>query len=372
MKKLIFILAAFFLMSPIWSHVSAESDDVSFIMQKARASVEKIASLSHETKPFTADVQSAQDYLKKAEAALEANTSWRGKINQAAVPTIKHYANLSEIMCQIVLSRLEKVKQEQENARLEKLIPETESKIKVFDEKNKEIKLLREEIAKPKGDMKNISRELQALKLEKIDMTKEVTLLKNEKTHLAGQVTALNGVVLSLKNDVVDKTKKIDELTKALESQKGQDAVKAQNKMSELNRINSFWQDANQMNVLSKLTPTGITLIIPRRNLIKTPAMNLAPSAGKIIEDIAGLMKKYPETRAQMKVYGFGKPDKTENAAATAKMAAVIKEALVKAGVEETNINISGVGTASPLYSKNAVEDNRRVEVTFSGMISKE
>jgi len=338
MKKRMIVLAALLLMLPVWGQVFAQSDDVHFIMQKAKASVEKILSRSHETKPFTAAVLSAQNYLKKAESTLNANTNWRGN-------------------------------QEQENARLEKLIPETEGKIKVFDVKNKEIKLLREEIAKPKGDMKNISRELSALKLEKIDMTKEISSLKNEKANLTGQVSALNGVVVSLKNEVVDKTKKIDELSLSLAGKTGEDVVKTKNK---LNSLNSFWQDVNQINVLSKLTATGITLIIPRRDLIKTPAMKLAPESEKMIGNIAGLMKKNPDIKAQMKVHGFGKPDKTENAKATEKMAAMIKDALIKAGVDAAKVDIAGAGTAAPLYSKSAVEDNKRVEIIFSGMIDKE
>ncbi len=369
MKKRMIVLAALLLMLPVWGQVFAQSDDVHFIMQKAKASVEKILSRSHETKPFTAAVLSAQNYLKKAESTLNANTNWRGKVNEAGIPTVKHYANMAEIMCQVVLSRVEKANQEQENARLEKLIPETEGKIKVFDVKNKEIKLLREEIAKPKGDMKNISRELSALKLEKIDMTKEISSLKNEKANLTGQVSALNGVVVSLKNEVVDKTKKIDELSLSLAGKTGEDVVKTKNK---LNSLNSFWQDVNQINVLSKLTATGITLIIPRRDLIKTPAMKLAPESEKMIGNIAGLMKKNPDIKAQMKVHGFGKPDKTENAKATEKMAAMIKDALIKAGVDAAKVDIAGAGTAAPLYSKSAVEDNKRVEIIFSGMIDKE
>jgi len=372
MKRLLLVLALLLVLSPIGGNVFAQSDDINFIMQKAKASVEKILSRGHETKSFTADVQAAESYLKKAETTLKANTSWRGKVNEAAVPTVKHYAALSEMMCQIVLSRLEKVNQDEENARLEKLIPETESKIKVFDEKNKEIRLLREEIAKPKGDMKNISRELQTLKLEKIDMTKEVASLKTDKTHMTGQVDALNGVVLSLKNDVVDKTKRIDELTKALESQKGPDAVKAQNKLRELNRMAAFWQDVQQINVLSRMTAAGITLIVPRGSLIKTPGFKPAHDSDKIVAAIVGLMKKYPEAKVEMKVYGFGKPDSTESMKATEKMAGILKEALVKAGADAAGLDISGAGSTAPLYSKSAVEDNRRVEIAFSGIVPKE
>jgi len=143
MKKTIIVLTMLLMMLPINGSVFAQSDDLNFIMQKAKSSVEKILSRSHETKPFAADVESAQNYLKKAEAELKTNTNWRGKVNEAAIPTVKHYANMAEVMCQVVQSRLEKVNQEQENSRLEKLIPETEAKIKIFEAKNKEIKLLK-------------------------------------------------------------------------------------------------------------------------------------------------------------------------------------------------------------------------------------
>ena len=382
MKKLIIVFAALFIMLQMQVNAVAQGDDLNFIMQKARSSVEKILSRSHETKPFTADVQSAQNYLNKAESELKNNTNWRGKTSDAAVPTIKHYANMAEIMCQVVLSRLEKANQEQENTRLEKLIPETEARIKIFDDKNREITLLKEELAKPKGDTKNVSGELSALKLDKINMLKEVASLKAEKANLTGQVEALNGVVVSLKNDVVDKTKKNDELNaennklkedmKALESQKGEDGVKTQNKVKELNKITSVWHDVNKINVLSKLTATGITLIIPRHDLIKIPTLKLAPESEIIIGNIAALMKKYPEIKAQLKVHGFGKPDKTENTKATEQMAGMLKEALLQRGVAAANLDVSGAGSSTPLYSKSAVEENKRVEITFSEIIARE
>ncbi|PKN18489.1 MAG: hypothetical protein CVU71_13460 [Deltaproteobacteria bacterium HGW-Deltaproteobacteria-6] len=370
MKKTIIVLTMLLMILPINGHVFAQSDDLNFIMQKAKSSVEKILSRSHETKPFTADVESAQNYLKKAEAELKAKTNWRGKVEEAAIPTVKHYANMAEVMCQVVLSRLEKVNQEQENSRLEKLIPETEAKIKIFDAKNKEIKLLKDELAKPRGDMKNISSELSALKLEKISIAKEVSSLKADNANLTGQVAALNGVVTSLRNDVVDKTKTIEDL-KTLQSQKGEDAVKIQNKVRELNKVSSFWQAVSKMDALSKMTATGMTLIIPRHDLIKTPAMKLAPGSGIIIDSIADLIKRYPDVKAQLKVYGFGKPDKTENTKATENMAGMLKEAFVKAGVATAGISASGAGTAEPLYSKSAVEENKRVEITFSDILSR-
>jgi outer membrane protein OmpA-like peptidoglycan-associated protein len=126
------------------------------------------------------------------------------------------------------------------------------------------------------------------------------------------------------------------------------------------------------MNVSSKLTATGMTLIIPRRDLIKTPTLRMAPESEIIIGNIAALMKKYPEIKAQLKVHSFGKPDKTENTKATEQMAGMLKEALVKSGVAAANLDVSGAGSSTPLYSKSAVEDNKRVEITLSGIIAGE
>jgi outer membrane protein OmpA-like peptidoglycan-associated protein len=53
-------------------------------------------------------------------------------------------------------------------------------------------------------------------------------------------------------------------------------------------------------------------------------------------------------------------------------MAGKLKEVLVKMGVAAANLDISGAGTSTPLYSKSAIEDNKRVEITFSELISKE
>ena len=53
-------------------------------------------------------------------------------------------------------------------------------------------------------------------------------------------------------------------------------------------------------------------------------------------------------------------------------MAGMLKEALLQRGVAAANLDVSGAGSSTPLYSKSAVEENKRVEITFSEIIARE
>jgi outer membrane protein OmpA-like peptidoglycan-associated protein len=92
----------------------------------------------------------------------------------------------------------------------------------------------------------------------------------------------------------------------------------------------------------------------------------LTADGSQMVERVAGMLKKYPEYRARIKVHGFGSPVKYEDATGTDRMARLIRSALAdKAKMDLVSIEAVGAGVTEPVYPKSNVEGNRRVEITF-------
>jgi cell division protein FtsB len=278
-----------------------------------------------------------------------------GSLKKEAEPRIIHLAEMAEIELAIASSKLEKVAQENEHARLEKLIPKLESQIKVFDDKNAEIARLKEELARPGVERK---------KQDKTDSEK-----------LSGKVEALNEVVASLRKDLTDKARTISDLTAenrvlkenmgALEKQKGSDIVAIQGRLTSAESKFKSLAAVGQLGLFSKISESEYTIVIPRIKLVKSTSKGyvLAPGAPQYIAAIADAMNTAPGSRLVIRAHGFGKPVNKEDSKATGEIAKTLKESFVEAGVSESAIEAFGAGTSSPLFSKGAVEENRCVEI---------
>ncbi len=320
MKKIIFafIIAAFFFQAGI---VQADKSDAVFAIQKARSAIEKVKIRGEELKAPTDELEKAKKQLDQADAVLKKNTSLLGMggLKKEAEPEIRYYVEMAEINTAIVSSRLEKIGQEKENARLEKLVPDLESKIKVFADKNAEIKKLKQELSQPRTK----SAEAAQLKKENTELAAQLAKLKAERENLSG-------------------------------------------KLGNLNRNVEYVRALAKFNYLSKISDKGYTLIVPRKDLFKTTSKGsvLAPGAEQFAAKLVEFIKAYP-SKIELDVHGAGSPAKTEDRKATEKMADVLKKALVQSGVSESAIRANGFGSSEPIFSKTAVEDNRRVEITF-------
>jgi len=177
---------------------------------------------------------------------------------------------------------------------------------------------------------------------------------------------------------LTDKTKLVEELTaanrrlkedlKALESQKGSDIVDMRAKMQRANSSAEFFRMVGSLGYPTKWSDRGGNIIIPRKDLLKTTPKGsvLAPGGEALASRMAELWKSYPEARLKIDVHGFGKPPKSEDQKATSLMAEVLKKALVARGIRDSAIDTVGSGSGLPRYSKSAVEENRRVEITVS------
>jgi DNA repair exonuclease SbcCD ATPase subunit len=296
----------------------ADMEQVGFAIQKAKTFIVKVKAKSEEMKAPADELRQAGIFLERAEATLKNNTSLLGKLRKEAEPEILHYAEMAEISASIALSRLERISQEQENARLEKMIPELESKIKVFKDKETEIQRLTEEVKKPKGSLQVMSSELALMKKERTELADQAARLKLERENLNGKLEALQSENRRLKDDL-----------KAIETQKGSDIVEMRTNLQRTDRQLAFFKALGKMDYLAKLTANGCTFILPRKDLIKVSAK--------------GPILKATETMAQL-----------------------LKQALMKNGVQESTLDATGVGQGTALFSKGAVEDNRRVEITVT------
>jgi hypothetical protein len=142
--------------------------------------------------------------------------------------------------------------------------------------------------------------------------------------------------------------------------------VALRSSLQTLSRKDELVKAAAKFAYLVKVADTGLTFIIPRKDLIKTTNKGPALASGieKHTARFAELMKTFPENKLKIDVYGFGTPAKFENAKATNAMADLLKQAFIKSGIGETSIQAGGAGAVKPRFSKGAVEENRRVEIT--------
>lgn len=379
MKKvsIIFILFLFFFIQV--TAALADKEQLQFAIQKVKTDIEKCQKKSEEVKIPINELKKAREYLKEADTELVKNKNWRGALDKEAEPLITYYTEMAEIYTAIAFSRLEKSDQERENARLEKQIPEIEAKIKIFDDKNAEIKKLKEELEKPQGQIRNVNSEITNLKKEKTELIDQVSQLKSEKEKFSGKIETLNEVVVSIRKDLAEKIKTVENLSaenkllqdsiKNLEAQKGSSLVEMQAKLNLTDAKLKLFDTIGKIGFISKVSGDSGTFIIPRSRLIKTSTKSpaLTPEAENYITEIVESIKAFPESKLSIKVHGFGKTA-TENSKSTASMANLLKKAFTGKGVNESSIQAAGAGTATPLFSKSAVEENRCVEITISNL----
>ncbi|NPU85733.1 MAG: hypothetical protein HPY65_14750 [Syntrophaceae bacterium] len=352
-----------------------EREQGQFAIQKARTIIEKTTARSDELKVPAGELQKARAFLGNAQAALDGNLSWRGKLKPEVLPDILYWAEMAEIAASTGMARLDKISHERENLRLEKAIPETEAKIKVFEDKNEEIRRLREQVGKPQGEMKSLSGELSALKKAKTGLEKDVAQLKTERANLNGQVEALNAVAAGLRKDLAEKIRSTEELSaenrrlkddfKALENRKGADIVQMEGQVRSLTRTAEFQKSLDRLGYLLRPSEKGPVVVIPRNDLIRATSRgsSLAPQAERQIQRLAEIVKTHPGTRLSMTVHGSGKPTRTENRKGTDAMAQLLRKAFLNAGISDSAVEASGAGTEAPLFPKGSGDENRRVEI---------
>lgn len=334
----------------IFGRAFAQDDGMPDFLRKAQNAVNKVTERASETKQFTDDVLAAQNYLKLAETEYRKNLGWTGALKQEAVPSVRHYSNMAELNASVVLSRLEKIRLDNERDQLGKSIEVVRSQIKVFDNKNLEISKLKSEIA---------------------SLTASISQKGGEASELSKKIAALSGDLDSLRKNKENLVAENTKLKADIESMKGQttkDISQLQAKLASAEKDRALLEEISKTVAVSKSSPEGFSMIIPRRLLIKpTPKGGaLAPNSDIILGSAAKIMKDFPEYKVSVKVFGFGAPAKQEDAKGTGLMAKIIRDYFVdKAKIPPESIEAKGVGTSKPLFSKELAEMNKRVEILF-------
>jgi len=246
-------------------------------------------------------------------------------------------------------------------------------KIKVLEEKAAEVAALKATTSKLQSTAKEMvalkadQASVEQLKKENALLVQKSESLQNEKKNLLEQLELLKleKATLTGQLEAIRAEKKLDEL----QIKKQQEAQQTGKKLSTAERAAEFKSKLSTLGAITGITQNSIVLIIPRGDLIKTTAKGhqLAPDAEKQVQKLIALMGQYPEYRLSLQAFGYGKPVKQEGEKAADQIARIVRDFLaLHLGVKADTISATGETTASPLFSKTAVEPHRRIELKFT------
>ena len=358
---------------------SADSELPDYII-KAQNLLRQAESKAIQLKDYTDDVLIGKNFLRNAEAEYKKNLSWSGKLDEKAEPTVRYFSEMSELHARIILSRIEKIAQDKERERLEVQSELIKKKIKVFDDKNDEISVLKGEIGKRESTIADLNKKIASLNAEleyKLatgsSANQKLTELTGELNSLKASLAAAEQKNISLSSELENQKKNADKANSEISKLKedlamtGAEASKGQEQVQALNRVQQFMSEVGKLGGVMKSGSEGVTSIFTRTSLITTGKnVAITPAGEKLGLSLAELLKNYPEYRAVLKVHGFGQPAKSEDAAATDQMARLLREVAVSKGkLDPAAVEALGVGQTNPLYPKNNPEGNRRVEIYF-------
>ncbi|MCX5828012.1 MAG: hypothetical protein NTV58_08435 [Deltaproteobacteria bacterium] len=353
MKKITLTLFTLFFCMVCISPITQAADNANVLLaiENTKTNLRNLVEKSAGSKEYQDDIITAQNYLNLAESEYKKNIGILGNLKDEAEPTIRHYTDMANITVAIVMSRIEKANQIREGEEIDKSILKMKSKIKVFDDKNAEIERFKAESGSTRGTMDSVSKELVALKSENALLKKDI--MGKEKTI----------------GDLMGDNKKIKDDLNGIVAQKGVAFVQVQSKLASATKTRDFLVDISKLGQVTRISTAGATVVIPRNYFVKTAKKGpeLVPGAEKIAGDIAAVVTKYPEYRLDLKVYGYGTPQKNEDIKATEAMAIVIKKLLLEKGkINASFLDAAGAGTSPALFPKDAGNANRRVEITFT------
>ena len=384
MKNLIFKIVIIALVFSGSAIAYAEEPVYPEYLRNARIVVDKAEAKSLELSRFTDDVLIARNFIRNSEAEYKKHLGWSGKIDPVAEPTVRYFAAMAEIQASIVLARAGKISQDNERSRLEKLLAEVKSKIKVFDDKNAEIVALKKGITELNSALLVIKDEKDQLTTRSSALGSDMTLKTTALATAERRAAALSSELDSCAKALTASEKKAAQIAAgeeqyhsevirlkadlaALAAAKGVAESQSKEQIESLNRQKDFVAEVGKLGGVIKAGSDNMTVIFVRSAMLKAPKNDKMTAEGdKALQKIAELLLKYPEYRVKLKVHGYGSPPKSEDASATDRMARLMREALlVKGKFDPTVVEALGAGSVEPIYPKNNPEGNRRVEVTF-------
>lgn len=332
-------------------------------LQKAQTTVAQ-AALAADTVPELADdILIAQNSLRNAEAEYQKNLGWTGKLDQKAEPGIRHLAELARLQASVVLATSAQRTHERTTKQLEQRITETRARIGVFDDLTARIKAQKKQLADQTGQIGGLTSQVASLTAELAAKGSAITSSDQKTNDL---LKALD----EQKKATASSQQQLASLNQELEGLKKESAVRkaAEQKLAAANHQMSFELELYRLGGSVKTGDNAQSITFSRSRLLKVSGKSttLTQEGTATITRLAELIKAYPEYRVKLRVHGFGQPARSEDAAATDQMARFVREALLsKGGFEPATVEALGVGAAEPIYPKNNVEGNRRVEILF-------
>ncbi len=124
----------------------------------------------------------------------------------------------------------------------------------------------------------------------------------------------------------------------------------------------------------TKRTQDGIITKLKSDLLFDFGSADLKPSAKTSLDQMAGIIKQYPEDRLTVVGYTDNKGTQTYNQQLSERRARTVKLELVSAGVPTGSIEAVGQGPSNPIEPNSSEEGrakNRRVEIQISADASK-
>lgn len=392
MKSIRYSLVIFTLFALCAAQSALAEEPLPEYIRKAQALIGQAESKAAELNDYADDVLIGKNYLRNAEAEYKKNLGWSGKLDQKVEPTVRYYASMAQLQASIILSRAERIAQEKERVRLDRVAGDVKAKIKVFDDKNAQIAALKGEIAKRDNSIADLNKQIAALNAEVSAKTATRSSTEQKVAVLSGEVQTLKWSLSTSEQKVAELAAEVNSKSKAVEkansevaranaeiarlkgelaaviSQKGAEVSQSQEQIQALNRSQQFLNDVGRLGGVMKSGSSGITAIFTRASLIRSTSKSVSVTAEgeRMGLALAELLKKYPEYRAMIKVHGFGQPAKSEDAAATDQIARLLREVAVGKGkLDPADVEALGVGQSEPLYPKGNPEGNRRVEIGF-------
>lgn len=349
-------------------------------LQQAQSSVAKLVARGEVIPELNEEVTIARSILRNAETEYKGNLKgWGNKLDPKAEPRVRYLADLARLQADILLSKYTKFDQEKEKVRLDGLITQVKAKIKIFDDLVLQVKDLKKKNTDQASQITSITAKVASLNAELSAKGSAITssdkktneLLKaldeqKKATESSEQrVAALNLEVATLNKDLAAQNQELA----GLKQQTAQLQASGEQLAAE-KRVKSFEAEVGKLGGIVKTLPNGsLSVTFSRSQMLKTvhKQSTITAEGDKLNQRLASLLQAYPEYKLKLKVHGFGLPVKSEDATATEQMARVLGEQMVgKYKLDPALIEAVGTGPAEPLYPKQNIEGNRRIEAVFT------
>lgn len=119
----------------------------------------------------------------------------------------------------------------------------------------------------------------------------------------------------------------------------------------------------------TKRTEQGLVTKLKSDILFETGKADLKDGAKTSLQQMAEIMKKYPENVLVVKGYTDNTGSDSKNDTLSTKRAAAVKSTLIASGLPESAIGLQGLGSSNPIADNKTAEgrkQNRRVEIEVS------